>query len=194
MVLTDIIMPEQEGMETIGEMRKLNKTVRIVAMSGGGIKDLDVLLLARRLGADATLAKPFRKDDLLACVEGGRPGRPSRGRQAPALQSFTTRFAVATAVLVVASLEALSVLAITVGRHSVRGQIQSGNTTSAGLAARAFEQYVLGSVRIVEEASQRPKLSQEIRPPTGLKRRGCSRTSRSISTASRTSSSRMRAA
>jgi signal transduction histidine kinase len=79
------------------------------------------------------------------------------------LQSFTTRFAVATAVLVVASLGALSVLAITVGRHTVRGQIQSGNTTSAGLAARAFEQYVLGSVRIVEEASQRPKLSQEIR-------------------------------
>lgn len=73
-VLTDIIMPEQEGMETIGEMRKLNKTVRIVAMSGGGIKDLDVLLLARRLGADATLAKPFRKDDLLACVEGRAAG------------------------------------------------------------------------------------------------------------------------
>jgi signal transduction histidine kinase len=76
---------------------------------------------------------------------------------------LTTRFAVATAVLVVVSLGALSVLAITVGRHTVRSQIQSGNTTSAGLAARAFEQYVLGSVRIVEEASQRPKLSREIR-------------------------------
>jgi two-component system, chemotaxis family, chemotaxis protein CheY len=73
-VLTDIIMPEQEGMETISEMRKLNKSVRIVAMSGGGIKDLDVLLLARRLGADATLTKPFRKDDLLACVEGRAAG------------------------------------------------------------------------------------------------------------------------
>lgn len=59
-VVTDIIMPEQEGMETIAEMRKLK---------GGGIKHLDVLGLARRLGADATLPKPFRKEDLLSCVE-----------------------------------------------------------------------------------------------------------------------------
>ena len=78
-------------------------------------------------------------------------------------RSLTTRFALATAVLVVVSLGALSMLAITVGRHGVRSQVQSGNATSAALAARAFEQYVLGSVSIVEEASQRPKLSQEIR-------------------------------
>lgn len=79
------------------------------------------------------------------------------------LHGLTVRFAVITAVLVVVSLGALSVLAITVARHSVRQQIQSANTTSAGLATRAFEQYVLASVKIVEEASQRPKLSQEIR-------------------------------
>lgn len=78
-VLTDIIMPEQEGMETIAQMRKLNERVRIVAMSGGGIKDLDVLLVARRLGADATLPKPFRRDNLLACVE-GRADRPAEPR------------------------------------------------------------------------------------------------------------------
>jgi len=78
-------------------------------------------------------------------------------------RSLTTRFALATAVLVVVSLGALSMLAITVGRHGVRSQVQSGNATSAALAARAFEQYVLASVSIVEEASQRPKLSQEIR-------------------------------
>jgi signal transduction histidine kinase len=78
-------------------------------------------------------------------------------------QSLTTRFAVATAVLVIVSLSALTMLAITVGRHSVRREVQSGNATSAALAARAFEQYVLGCVSIVEEAAQRPKLSQEIR-------------------------------
>ena len=79
------------------------------------------------------------------------------------LHGLTVRFAVATAALVVVSLGALSVLAITVARHGVRQQIQSANATSAGLATRAFEQYVLASVKIVEEASQRPKLSQEIR-------------------------------
>ena len=73
-VVTDIIMPEQEGVETIAEMRKVNKSVRIVAISGGGIKRLDVLGLARRLGADATLPKPFRKEDLLSCVEGRADG------------------------------------------------------------------------------------------------------------------------
>jgi signal transduction histidine kinase len=76
---------------------------------------------------------------------------------------LTTRFAVAIAALVVVSLGGLSVLVITVGRQNARGQIQSGNITSAGLAARAVEQYVQGAVRVVEEASQRPKLGQEIR-------------------------------
>jgi CheY-like chemotaxis protein len=77
-VVTDVIMPGQEGIETIGELRKLSKHVRIVAMSGGGIKDLDVLALARRLGADATLPKPFRKSDLLSCVEERAGGAAER--------------------------------------------------------------------------------------------------------------------
>ena len=57
------------------------------------------------------------------------------------LHGLTVRFAVATAALVVVSLGALSVLAITVARHGVRQQIQSANTTSAGLATRAFGSY-----------------------------------------------------
>jgi DNA-binding response OmpR family regulator len=75
-VVTDVVMPEKEGIETIMEMRRLNQTMRIVAISGGGrIKNMDFLKLARGLGADATLPKPFRKDELLAVVEGRSVGR-----------------------------------------------------------------------------------------------------------------------
>lgn len=75
-VITDIIMPEKEGVETIMEMRALKKDVRIVAMSGGGRgMNLDFLKMAKQLGADATLPKPFRKEELLACLTGGSSGR-----------------------------------------------------------------------------------------------------------------------
>lgn len=70
-VVTDIIMPQKEGIETIRDIRKLNGDVRIVAISGGGRnKNMDFLRIAGKLGATVTLAKPFRKEQLLACVEG----------------------------------------------------------------------------------------------------------------------------
>jgi DNA-binding response OmpR family regulator len=68
-VVTDIIMPEQEGFETIMAMRRDNPGIRIVAMSGGAsVGDLDVLKMAQLLGADEVIGKPFRADDLLARV------------------------------------------------------------------------------------------------------------------------------
>ncbi len=75
---------------------------------------------------------------------------------------LTTQFALAIAGLVIVSLGGLSVLAITVTRHSVREQIAASNATSAALAARAIERYVTDSVSIVAEASGRPKLSHEV--------------------------------
>ena len=73
LVITDIIMPEKEGIETIRDIRALDPAVRIVAISGDGIgPNVDFLRIARKLGADATLAKPFRREELLACVEGRR--------------------------------------------------------------------------------------------------------------------------
>lgn len=69
-VITDIIMPEQEGVETIRQIRALHPTTRIIAMSGGSrTGNLDYLKMAKTLGADATLAKPFRQQDLLALVD-----------------------------------------------------------------------------------------------------------------------------
>lgn len=67
LVMTDIIMPEQEGLETIGAMRRLYPGVKVVAMSGGGrIVATDYLKTAETLGADAVLAKPFTIEEMAA--------------------------------------------------------------------------------------------------------------------------------
>lgn len=66
-VVTDIVMPNREGIETIREIRSRFPNVRILAMSGGGSKSTstDFLELAYALGADDVLAKPFRMAELL---------------------------------------------------------------------------------------------------------------------------------
>jgi CheY-like chemotaxis protein len=57
LVLIDLVMPNQEGIETIKQIRQTHPHVGIIAMSGAfGGQCLDV---ARYLGADATLAKPI---------------------------------------------------------------------------------------------------------------------------------------
>jgi DNA-binding response OmpR family regulator len=66
-VITDIVMPGQEGLETILTLRRDERAVKIIAMSGSDAEMLDV---ARLIGADAIIEKPFRGDDLLACVHG----------------------------------------------------------------------------------------------------------------------------
>lgn len=67
LVVTDIIMPEREGVETILAMKARDRSVPILAISGGGrVGSGEFLSLASGLGADATLAKPFRSKELLA--------------------------------------------------------------------------------------------------------------------------------
>lgn len=59
-ILTDIFMPEQDGLETIRAFRKILPGTPVIAMSGGGnMGDLDVLRTARAMGAVTILAKPF---------------------------------------------------------------------------------------------------------------------------------------
>jgi CheY-like chemotaxis protein len=66
LVLTDLIMPESEGIETIAAVRKRWPGVKIIAMSGGGRQSpVPYLAVAANLGADATLAKPFDRADLV---------------------------------------------------------------------------------------------------------------------------------
>jgi two-component system, chemotaxis family, chemotaxis protein CheY len=68
-VLTDLIMPEKEGLETITELHRIDPNVRIVAMSGGGrLNAKDILSVARAMGADHVLAKPFSDEELVTAL------------------------------------------------------------------------------------------------------------------------------
>lgn len=69
LVITDLIMPTQEGLETILELRREAPAIAILAISGGGAKGvLSYLDFASKLGADAVLSKPFRAAELLEKV------------------------------------------------------------------------------------------------------------------------------
>jgi DNA-binding response OmpR family regulator len=68
LVITDIIMPNQEGIETILELRRENPTIKIVAMSGSPGPSGGFLKMAQQLGADEIIAKPFRAQELRAVV------------------------------------------------------------------------------------------------------------------------------
>lgn len=68
-VITDILMPDKEGIETILELRRTYPKIRIIAISGGGrTGNKDFLRTAKHLGADRTLAKPFGLAELLRLV------------------------------------------------------------------------------------------------------------------------------
>jgi DNA-binding response OmpR family regulator len=70
MVITDIMMPHRDGIETIREIREAGSKIGIIAMSGGGVRAGALYLsLAKDFGADATLQKPFRADALRAAVD-----------------------------------------------------------------------------------------------------------------------------
>ncbi|MBC8317568.1 MAG: response regulator [Desulfobulbaceae bacterium] len=69
-VITDIFMPEKEGMEVIMELRRNFPEVKIVAMSGGDRKgNMDFLGMTEKLGAHKTLKKPFTLNDVLEVVQ-----------------------------------------------------------------------------------------------------------------------------
>lgn len=69
LIITDILMPNKEGLETITEIREHNREVKIIAMSGGGrMGNTDYLDLAKRFGADAIFAKPLDLNDLEAAI------------------------------------------------------------------------------------------------------------------------------
>ena len=70
LIITDIIMPEMEGIETIREIRRIVPDIKIIAISGGGrVGNFDFLTCARKLGASEVLAKPFDPAALLDLVE-----------------------------------------------------------------------------------------------------------------------------
>ena len=69
LVITDIVMPGKEGIETIMELRGLNPGAQIIAISGGGrISPEDYLTWAQRFGVARTFTKPVDRTQLLEAV------------------------------------------------------------------------------------------------------------------------------
>ena len=67
-VLTDIAMPKKDGVEVLIEMKKVSPSTRIIAMSG--VAECDKLLeVANIYKADATIKKPFEKEDVLSAIK-----------------------------------------------------------------------------------------------------------------------------
>ena len=71
LVLTDIIMPEQEGIQTIIRLRKQFPDLKIIGMSGGGsLGNAEYYLeMAQEFGANAALQKPFSKTQLIETIQ-----------------------------------------------------------------------------------------------------------------------------
>jgi DNA-binding response OmpR family regulator len=80
LVITDIVMPEREGIETIGELKRGPKPPKVIAISGAGLMaGHDFLMWAKALGADEILPKPFQMSALVALawrVLGQEPAEP----------------------------------------------------------------------------------------------------------------------
>lgn len=69
LVICDIMMPDQDGIEMIGAIREAGHPSKVLAISGGGRTGrLDYLKFAEELGANASLSKPFEPDELLGEV------------------------------------------------------------------------------------------------------------------------------
>jgi DNA-binding response OmpR family regulator len=70
LVVTDIIMPKKDGLDTIKELKAAFPSLLIIAVSGGGRnRDVDSLEAARKAGADRVLHKPFTSQELVEIVE-----------------------------------------------------------------------------------------------------------------------------
>jgi CheY-like chemotaxis protein len=70
LIVTDVLMPEKDGLEVIMEIRGKLPQVKIIAISGGGrISHTDYLIAARRLGAHTTLSKPFARQELMDAID-----------------------------------------------------------------------------------------------------------------------------
>jgi DNA-binding NtrC family response regulator len=68
-LVTDLLMPHKEGLETISEAKKSHPGLRIVAISGGGrVRPEGYLGMAKRFGADRTMQKPFTGEELVKVI------------------------------------------------------------------------------------------------------------------------------
>jgi CheY-like chemotaxis protein len=70
LVITDLIMPDEDGLKVIMKIRDLKKGIKVIAISGGGKAGPGSYLnLAKALGADAVYSKPFSINDIIVKIE-----------------------------------------------------------------------------------------------------------------------------
>ncbi len=70
LVITDLLMPEQDGIGLIMELRKINPDIKIIAISGGGkMGPSNYLDVAKTIGANAIFPKPFNLKSFVEEVE-----------------------------------------------------------------------------------------------------------------------------
>lgn len=81
LVLTDMLMPDRDGVETVLALRRRYPDLRIIAMSGGGPRGELDLGVARKLGVSATLAKPYEAEALVALVASVAAGPPPASKR-----------------------------------------------------------------------------------------------------------------
>jgi len=70
LVITDLIMPEEDGLKVIIKLREIKPSIKIIAISGGGkAGPASYLNLAKALGANAAYSKPFSLNDLMTKID-----------------------------------------------------------------------------------------------------------------------------
>jgi CheY-like chemotaxis protein len=70
LVVTDLIMPDEDGLKVIIKLKELKPSIKIIAISGGGkVGPGSYLNLAKALGANAIFSKPFSINDLLMKID-----------------------------------------------------------------------------------------------------------------------------
>lgn len=89
LVITDMLMPDGDGVEVLTTLKKMHPRTRVLAISGGGtyLRAHDVLTVARGFGANGVLTKPFNRVQLLASIRdvmeaGATPSVPAPANEA----------------------------------------------------------------------------------------------------------------
>ena len=80
LVITEVILPNGDGLELINALKKVQPTARVIAHSAGGryLTGNECLRVAKGLGAHETLLKPATRDELLAAIERATDGYAER--------------------------------------------------------------------------------------------------------------------